>query len=372
MRKAAVCNGDRTTTGGMVVAVAATMSDHGRKIALDGERATCGTCEGAFRMVSSCTNMSEKGQQAVLHGDAVACPCGRNTVIAGADARVFVHVDENSADMHPVARAIAPGIVTMAAARASQTRPDATPNSPGLSATPGKGDPGECNYLDGTRERIDAPAHFYDTLHDVVLSEGMAATTALPGLGDIPVTAYDASIAGRHVAVYVSRRAPPEGTRVFSVDQIAHALKTLPDAHLTNLTKITISPQSNPDDAYWRSSYGSPDFYSAASASIEEGVTIYPWKGWTSIPQRYIDSTMTHETGHQIGQALWSDPAMKVEWERAVTSDPQSPSTYARHNLVEDFAESANMYRSSKGTSCELEGRKRYRARYRYFDAIMK
>ncbi|WP_299706128.1 hypothetical protein [Caballeronia sp.] len=40
--------------------------------------------------------------------------------------------------------------------------------------------------------------------------------------------------------------------------------------------------------------------------------------------------------------------------------------------MTEDFAESANMYWSSKGTACEAEGRKRYRARYEYFDRIAK
>ncbi|MDB5832552.1 MAG: Rhs element Vgr family protein [Caballeronia sp.] len=71
-------------------------------------------------------------------------------------------------------------------------------------------------------------------------------------------------------------------------------------------------------------------------------------------------------------EALWSDPANKQDWRDAIASDGQAPSEYARNNMTEDFAESANMYWSSKGTACEAEGRKRYRARYEYFDRIAK
>jgi hypothetical protein len=91
----------------------------------------------------------------------------------------------------------------------------------------------------------------------------------------------------------------------------------------------------------------------------------------TAIPQRYIDSTMLHETGHQVSEVLWKkDPAMQRSYEDAIASDVQAPSVYARSNTNEDFAESANMYWSSKGTPCEAEGRRRYPARYRYFDSI--
>jgi hypothetical protein len=53
-------------------------------------------------------------------------------------------------------------------------------------------------------------------------------------------------------------------------------------------------------------------------------------------------------------------------------NDGQAPSQYAQSNLNEDFAEPADIYWSSKGTSCEAEGRRRYPARYTYFDKISK
>ena len=120
----------------------------------------------------------------------------------------------------------------------------------------------------------------------------------------------------------------------------------------------------------WQEEYGDSSFSSAATADIKQGVAFFPWKGWSTFPQRYVDSTMLHETGHLWSEALWSDPAKKQDWQDAMTSDGQAPSQYARNNMTEDFAESANMYWSSKGTPCETEGRKRYRARYEYFDKI--
>lgn len=378
MRKAAVCNGDRTTTGGMVVAVAATMSDHGRKIALDGERATCGTCEGAFRMVSSCTNMSEKGRAIVLDGDAVLCPCQRNRVIAGRNAGVFADGGAKAIDKAMLAEPAidASGLQDIAqqmpkapAARESSAPPTTLPEHP---PTRTRIDPGECDYLDGTRQRIDAPARFYDDRHKAGLSGGKPAMATIPELGEMPATVYEVSVENRSIPIFMPVDPIPKGASVFDTRQILHAIGTLPDQHLQNLHKITVSPHANPRDAQWRIEYGDPDFYSVAVANIEIGVVAFPWKGWTGIPQRYVDSTLTHETAHQISQSLWRQSDRKAEWARAVASDARTPSLYAKNNLSEDFAESANMYRSSKGTPCEAAGRNLYPARYRYFDSIMK
>ncbi|WP_414450381.1 hypothetical protein AB4851_32930 [Burkholderia sp. 22PA0099] len=180
------------------------------------------------------------------------------------------------------------------------------------------------------------------------------------------------SVENKIIPVFMPIDSAPKGTSVFDTRQISHAVGTLPDQHLQNLHKITVSPHANPNDAKWQSEYGDPDFYSAAVANIEVGVIAFPWKGWTDIPQGYVDSTLTHETAHQVSQSLWRQLDSKAEWARAVASDARAPSDYAKNNLSEDFAESANMYRSSKGTPCEATGRNLYPARYRYFDSIMK
>ncbi|SAK99012.1 hypothetical protein AWB81_05658 [Caballeronia arationis] len=50
MLKAAVRHGDPTTTRGFVMAYSSTIHDDGKKVALNGDEATCGNCEGVFRI----------------------------------------------------------------------------------------------------------------------------------------------------------------------------------------------------------------------------------------------------------------------------------------------------------------------------------
>lgn len=96
MRIPIVCNGDETTTRGKVVAFTATIHDDGRKIALFGDQATCGNCKGLWNILGTGEGMGENGRVAVITGDRVLCPCGRNRVIASADAGMFIHLDTGS------------------------------------------------------------------------------------------------------------------------------------------------------------------------------------------------------------------------------------------------------------------------------------
>ena len=105
MRKAAVRHDDPTTTGGFVMAYSSTFHDDGKKIALSGDEATCGNCQGAFEIYGTGKGISEKGRDAVLHGDSVLCPCGKNRVIVGNNPGIFLTTDEGLA----VARTVAGG-----------------------------------------------------------------------------------------------------------------------------------------------------------------------------------------------------------------------------------------------------------------------
>jgi uncharacterized Zn-binding protein involved in type VI secretion len=81
-----VRDGDRTTTGGWVIAHSSTMFDGDKHIALHGDEATCGNCKGTFKISGTGDGVSENNRVAVVHGDKVLCPCGKNRVIAGRDA----------------------------------------------------------------------------------------------------------------------------------------------------------------------------------------------------------------------------------------------------------------------------------------------
>ncbi|MCW5118012.1 PAAR domain-containing protein [Burkholderia cenocepacia] len=89
MRRRAVRNGDPTTTGGVVIAVTSTMFNHGKQVAVDGDKATCGNCDGAFPIVGGAQRMTHRGRCVALEGDAVLCPCGQNRLIAGSGSTIF-------------------------------------------------------------------------------------------------------------------------------------------------------------------------------------------------------------------------------------------------------------------------------------------
>lgn len=86
MSLALVRHGDPTTTRGFVTALSSTMFDEGKHVALHGDEATCGNCKGVFKIVGTGDGVSENNRNAVVHGDKVLCPCGKNRVIAGGDA----------------------------------------------------------------------------------------------------------------------------------------------------------------------------------------------------------------------------------------------------------------------------------------------
>ncbi|HEY4802150.1 MAG TPA: PAAR domain-containing protein [Paraburkholderia sp.] len=96
MRKAAVRNGDPTTTGGFVIAYSSTIHDNSKKVALSGDHASCGNCKGAYEIFGTGKGMSEKGRNVVVDGDLVMCPCGKNRVIVGSNPGIFLGTSAGS------------------------------------------------------------------------------------------------------------------------------------------------------------------------------------------------------------------------------------------------------------------------------------
>lgn len=91
MRKAAVRDGDRTTTDGYVIGTSTGYTDHGKKLALDGDVATCGNCKGTHEIFGTGKGISDRGRKVVVDGDSVLCPCGKNRVIVGNNPGYFLN-----------------------------------------------------------------------------------------------------------------------------------------------------------------------------------------------------------------------------------------------------------------------------------------
>lgn len=97
MRKAAVRDGDPTTTGGIVIGTSTRITDHRKRIALDGDVATCSNCKGTHRIFGTGKGISDRGRNVVVDGDSVLCPCGKNRVIVGSNPGYFLNSDHGSA-----------------------------------------------------------------------------------------------------------------------------------------------------------------------------------------------------------------------------------------------------------------------------------
>ncbi|NML30303.1 PAAR domain-containing protein [Paraburkholderia antibiotica] len=91
MKIAVATDNDLTTTGGRVIALNASMRDHGKRLALNGEYATCGNCNGSWPIEGTGKEMKNRGTWVVIDDDRVLCPCGKNRVIASADAGCFIN-----------------------------------------------------------------------------------------------------------------------------------------------------------------------------------------------------------------------------------------------------------------------------------------
>jgi uncharacterized Zn-binding protein involved in type VI secretion len=106
MRKAAVRDGDPTTTGGRVIGSSTGYTDHGKKLALDGDVATCSNCKGTHRIFGTGKGISDRGRNVVVDGDSVLCPCGRNRAIVGTNPGYFLNSNLGSPSAGNAATAI--------------------------------------------------------------------------------------------------------------------------------------------------------------------------------------------------------------------------------------------------------------------------
>ncbi|MCF1368079.1 PAAR domain-containing protein [Burkholderia cenocepacia] len=113
VRKAAIRHGDPITTSGIVFAYSSTIYDDGKHVALSGDEATCGNCDGTFKIFGTGAGMSEKGRNVVVDGDLVLCPCKANRVLAGSNPGIFLTTYSN--EELSVANVVAPNVARTSA-----------------------------------------------------------------------------------------------------------------------------------------------------------------------------------------------------------------------------------------------------------------
>lgn len=88
-----VADGDRTTTGGFVIARSSMYNEEGKQYARKENHATCGNCKGKWPIYGTATDWTDDGVPMVKDRDKVLCPCGKNFVLAAANSSVGYSVD---------------------------------------------------------------------------------------------------------------------------------------------------------------------------------------------------------------------------------------------------------------------------------------
>jgi hypothetical protein len=164
-----------------------------------------------------------------------------------------------------------------------------------------------------------------------------------------PVTFSD----GTKIEVASPHAPMKAGYHQHSVAEAADAASYLPAESRKVLKTIVLSPEVNPDDAYWAVEYKTPDFHSYMTGGADGVVTVYPSKKGPQPGDNYRRGTVMHETGHVWSAKTWGDDRAKggwVRWKAAMDSDRVAVSGYAQNSIDEDVAETIQIYSSTKGT----------------------
>jgi hypothetical protein len=185
---------------------------------------------------------------------------------------------------------------------------------------------------------------------------------------------YTVKVGDQNVTVYAPKKPDAKNGHFHDIDQVAKSLGALPPEVRERIRSINIEPGKNPEDEYWAKAFKNPEFRAYASASPEGSVWLYPAKG--ERPQRFLDSSLIHETGHILSEQLWG-PWQKEGggwkgWKAAGEKDGLVPSKYARSSLGEDFSETLAVYQRVRGTPREAELRGMMPERFAILDKLMK
>jgi hypothetical protein len=240
------------------------------------------------------------------------------------------------------------------------------------SAPSDKDIPKECDFLK-KGQLVTGSSKQFDGIRKpaVVKKPGTTVKHTFPGdTKEQDATSYQVDVGGTIVNVIMPTASPAEkGTHLPTIDEVAKGLGAVPQGQLSTIKQVEVSPNRNPSDSYWATTYNTPGFRSAAVGG-NGSVTMFPTP--SKLEQSRIDSNLIHEGGHTYQSEIWKNAATKKAWADAMKRDPLSPSTYADKSIDEDMSESLVMYSLSKGTTCEATAKKMFPNRYEELDRLMK
>jgi uncharacterized Zn-binding protein involved in type VI secretion len=101
-----VADGDRTTTGGFVIAQSGYLNEKGIAYARKENHATCGNCKGGWSIYGTASDWMDDGLPLVRDYDRVLCPCGKNFVLAAGSSSAFYSGSEGETMATPTPTAL--------------------------------------------------------------------------------------------------------------------------------------------------------------------------------------------------------------------------------------------------------------------------
>jgi peptidoglycan hydrolase-like protein with peptidoglycan-binding domain len=201
-------------------------------------------------------------------------------------------------------------------------------------------------------------------------------TISAPNLNVPNGKEYMVNVGGRDIPVTMPANDDSSG-RLPTIDQVAKGLAGLPQKNLEQVKRVVVDSSPNPADSYWQRTFGDPTHVSYMTAGANGTVDVYPSPQGRD--QNGFDYALAHETGHIASERAFGrydpgDPSRSPSWDAwrgAMSRDGYSPSRYAKNTPAEDFAESAALYRASKGDATSAaELRKIFPERFKMLDAM--
>jgi hypothetical protein len=161
--------------------------------------------------------------------------------------------------------------------------------------------------------------------------------------------------------IKVFRPAPNDGKgkNLPTDQQLAIALRAIPEVQRACTKAITLSPKPSPEAVQGK--------YIIAGDGGSGTIDLYPVHAQQT--QQDFDNRVMHECGHNYAEKVYGNGPEGVQaWKIAFEADTQSPSWYAGFD-GEDFPEFLILYNTVKGTPCEETAKQMYPNRWKKMDS---
>jgi hypothetical protein len=174
-----------------------------------------------------------------------------------------------------------------------------------------------------------------------------------------PALELEIQIGTQKFKVYRPGPNDAKGKNLPTDQQLATALRAIPEVQRACTKTITLSPKPSPEAVSGQ--------YTIAGDGGWGTIDLYPVHSQQT--QEDFDNRVMHECGHNYAEKVFGGGPEGVQaWKAAFEADTQPPSWYAR-SPGEDFPEFLILYNTAKGTPCEETAKQIYPNRWKKMES---